>query len=189
MPPGPVRPAPKEADTAEASPLPVTYDAEQGRIYLLGEPAWFMSPEFYLDLQNQLEAMSGKAAKGILYRVSFSAGQRTGKRLSGPLKDGDDLVERLQQVSDFFSLTGHGRYTFEVKDAASAETGWVMAESFVAKLHAPGRESVCHVYAGFIAGWLTVLFDRPVECVEVECRSKGDPQCVFRTKAARATPI
>ncbi len=181
-------PLPVVSDEA-SSPLPLRYDAARGEITLLGEPAWFMSPEFYLDLQNQLEVLSGRAARGILYRVSFSAGVRTAKRLAGPLEPEDDLGERLQQVADFTAMTGYGKYAFRASDPTNAETEWTVADSPIARLHAKGREPVCHLYEGFLAGWLTVLFERPVECVEVECRGKGDARCLFRTRPARAAPI
>jgi len=180
---------PAGTSPGDSTPLPITYDPETGRIFLLGEPAWFLSPEFYLDLQLQLETLSGKAARGILYRVSFSAGSRTAKRLAGPLTPRDDVHERMQQISDYSFFTGYGRYAYKATNPANAETEWTIAESLIASLHPPARDSVCHMYAGFLAGWLTVLFDRPVECVEIECHAKGDSRCLFRTRPTRVAPV
>ncbi len=182
-------PAATEPDPAGSDPIPLTRDPAKGRLYLLDQPVWLMSPEFYLDLQTQLEGLAGKAAKGILYRSSFAAGVRTAKRMAGPMAEADDLRERLQQVADYSALTGFGSYEITSADGATAETSWVKADSLVAQIHPRSPEAVCHMYSGFLAGWLTVLFDRPVECVEVECRAKGDARCLFRTKPARAAPI
>ncbi len=173
----------------ESTPLPVRYVPAKGAILLLGEPAWFVTPDFYLDLQNQLEVVSGRAARGILYRAAFSGGFRMAKRLAKPLAEAEDPEDRLRQIEEFLATAGYGRYTYRATDAANAETEWILPDSTLARMHARSREPVCHLYEGFLAGWLTVLFDRPVECVEVECRAKGDDRCLFRTKPAPAAPI
>jgi predicted hydrocarbon binding protein len=171
---------------------PLTLDPGSGRIRLYGIPGLFTFPEFLLDLQTHLERTSGKAAKGLLYRVSFLAGRRTASMLGGPVGSADDagaLDSRLARFVDFVLLTGYGNLAFSVANAATAETEWTIQDSVIAELHSPSKESVCHIYAGFLAGALAGTFGRPVECIEGSCRAKGDEACVFRTRSAAIDPV
>src|SRR3989304_1395813 len=62
--------APEETPVRESdvSAFPVTFDRREGRILFSGVPVWFMTAQYYVDMQVQLESVIGKASKGILYR-------------------------------------------------------------------------------------------------------------------------
>lgn len=188
-------PAPRSVNPSailEAGESPVTFDRASGRILLFGMPALFTFPEFYLDLQGQLEETTGRAAKGILYRVSYLAGQRAAGILGGPLEESDGpagLEARLPKVVDFVLLTGFGNIVASIEDASEAATTWTLPDSFIAQLRPPNGAVVCHVYAGFLAGILSGTLGRPIACTEVACCAKGDEACVFRTEATRFAPV
>jgi predicted hydrocarbon binding protein len=170
----------------------VTFDRASGRIRLYGMPGLFTFPEFLLDLHTQLEKVSGRAAKGLLYRVSYLAGRRTAAALGGPVGSSADagaIDARLARFVDFVLLTGYGNFSFSIADVANAETEWTILDSVIAELRPQSKESVCHVYAGFLAGALAGTFGRPVECIEGSCRAKGDEACVFRTRSAATDPV
>ena len=171
---------------------PVTLDPASGRIRLYGMAGVFAFPEFLLDLQVQLEKVSGKAAKGLLYRVAYLSGRRAAGILGGaigPIEDSAALESRLLRFVDFVLLTGYGNLTFSVLEAGKAETEWSIQDSVIADIHAPSKESVCHIYAGFLAGTMAGTLSRPVECIENSCRARGDEACVFRTRGTTMDPV
>lgn len=181
---------PSEGAGAEA--LQPTVDSETGRYHLLGLPVWFMSPQYYADLQKQLEDLSGRASKGILYRSAFRSGQRTAEVLGDrePTNPGTEArLTRLLRLPDFAFAAGHGRSELKVEDLDRGETTWILRDSLIAELHGPSKEAACHFYSGFLAGFMSQVLGRPVETEEVECRARGDSRCAFRTRSARSLAV
>lgn len=170
---------------SEVDPFPVTFDKQAGRIFFAGVPVWFMSPRYYVDLEVQLEAVMGKASKGILYRVAELGGSHIVRLSVGDL-DADDMtrVSALLRIAELFPLLGHGKVTLVVEDLGSLETTWTLPHSQIAELRRPTPHVVCHLYAGVIAGFVSTVFGRPVRSDEVRCRAKGDEACVITTRAA-----
>jgi predicted hydrocarbon binding protein len=169
--------------------MPLAFDFARSEILLMGTPVCLISREFFVDLQAQLEAVLGKAARGALYRAAFSAGSRAGSAVGGVLPPGGDVDGTLRQLAQFLAIAGYGSAEVRSLDWGRRETEWVMHGSFLAAMHSPSRESVCHLVAGFLAGTLSTLTGEPLEAVEAECVAKGDARCVFRTRRAAASPI
>lgn len=180
-------PPPDETDDAKAEYFPMSFDATKGRILFQRIPAWLMSPRYYVALQKQLEAVMGKAAKGILYRAAEESGAWFAKLVGGDLAaDADDMarVGVLLRIAEMMPIMGHGRATLVVEDLGSLRTTWTLPFSLIAELRKPAAEPVCHFYAGAAAGVVQQIFGRPVSCEEVACVAKGDPACLIRTAAA-----
>lgn len=175
-----------------AAPPPLAVDPATGHMTLWGMPAWIMSPQYHAEMQAELETLSGKAAKGMLYRVAFRSGRRAAaglQRISSPGDSAADAAAGLQGLVDLALAAGHGFSEIPVGDVAKRDIMWIMPWSLLATLHAPSKESVCHYYEGFLAGFVTELLGSPVEARETECRAKGDARLVFRTKPIAAPPV
>ncbi len=45
--------------------------------------------------------------------------------------------------------------------------------------HELTAEPVCHIFAGFVRGYLSRLLDRPVTCLEYRCLARAEERCGF----------
>jgi len=180
------------AATPGPQPPPLVMDPATGHMTLWGVPVWIIPPQYHAEMQAELEALSGKAAKGMLYRVAFRSGRRAVGALGLACDAGTPEAERSARLRRFEEITlaaGHGISTVTVDDLARRELTMTMKHSLLATMHPPSKEPVCHYYEGFLAGFVTAVLGMPVEGVETECRAKGDAQCSFRTRAVAHTPV
>lgn len=167
-------------------------DPATGHMTLWGVPVWIMPPQYHAEMQAELESLSGKAAKGMLYRVAFRSGRRAvdALGLAAPAGASDsERIARVQRLPEITRASGHGNSEVAVLSLARREVTMSMEHSLLASLHAASREPVCHYYEGFLAGFVSAILGAPVEAVETACRSKGDARCLFRTRAASASPV
>jgi len=175
-----------DGEKVSSDSFPITFDTEKGRIFMQGLPVWFMSPQYYADMQVQLETLMGKASRGILYRAAEHAGVRIATLLGpgiGPETDDMARVSLLLRVAEVMPSAGHGRMTFVVGDLKDADITWTLPYSYIAELSEKTSHPVCHFYAGYIGGIASVVFGRNVVCEEVECRVMSAKACVFKTRA------
>ena len=175
-----------------ASPTPLVVDTGTGHMTLWGVPVWIIPPQYHAEMQAELEALSGKAGQGMLYRVAFRSGRRAVEALGLAPPAGASDAERTARLRRFEEITlaaGHGISTVTVGDLARRDVTMTMRYSLLASLHPPSREPVCHYYEGFLAGFVTAVLGAPVEGVETECHAKGDTRCLFRTKPVAASPV
>ena len=182
----------RPASESRIQPPPLVVDPATGHMTLWGVPVWVVPPQYHAEMQAELESLSGKAAKGMLYRVAFRSGRRAVESLGlscPPETPEDERVARLRRLEEITRAAGHGTSEVTVGDLAKRDITLTMNHSLLATLHAPSRETVCHYYEGFLAGYVSALFGTPVEALETECRAKGDTRCVFRTRPAAAAPV
>ena len=177
---------------AHPSPPPIVLDPVTGHMTLWGVRVWIMPPEYHAGMQAELEPLSGKAAKGMLYRVAFRSGRSAAEALGlthSNRTTEPEVRERLRRIEQITFTTGHGASAVSIGDFADRDVTLTMADSALARLHPPSKEPVCHYYEGFFAGFVSGILGTPVEAVETECRAKGDARCTFRTHAAAAAPV
>ncbi len=182
----------KPAFPRTARDASLAVDPTTGHMSLWGVPVWIMPPQYHAEMQAELEALSGKAAKGMLYRVAFRSGRRAVESLGLDALEGSApsaKVASLRQLEEITLAAGHGFSSVAVGDLGKREVTLTMHHSLLATMHSPSREPVCHYYEGFFAGYVTAVLGAPVEALETECRAKGDAECVFRTKPAAASPV
>ncbi len=185
-------PKDSNAETPSPEPPPLVVDPATGHMTLWGVPVWIIPPQYHAEMQAELECLSGKAAKGMLYRVAFRSGRRAVEALGLAPPAGAPEAERaarLKRIEEVTAAAGHGLSSLALGDLGKREVTLTMKHSLLATMHPPSKEPVCHYYEGFLAGFVSAVLRAPVEAVETECRAKGDAQCVFRTKAAPASPV
>lgn len=183
---------PETARRPFASPPPLEVDPVTGHMTLWDVPVWLLSPQYYAEMQVELETLSGKASKGVLYRVAFRSGRRAVEALglACPAETPDaECAARLRRLEDIALAAGHGFSEISTGDLAKREVTWIIEHSLLATLHARSAEPVCHYYEGFLAGFVTTVLGAPVEGREMECRAKGDAHCVFHTKTTGTAPF
>ena len=154
----------------------------QGERYILARAATFS-----VQLQKILEKEYGaSAAEKIAYSLGRAAGAQDAeffmKKLglspghealsAGPLHFAQigwafvDILEESdpRQDEEYFLLYDHP-YSFE-------------ADSYINENLVASRP-ICHMNAGYSAGWCEVAFGIDLVAREISCRAKGDPRCRF----------
>lgn len=185
-------PQEKPSPKSSAALPPLVVDPATGHMTLWGIPVWIVPPEYHAEMQAELEALSGRAAKGMLYRVAFRSGRRAVEMLGLACDADTPEAERVARLRRFEGITlgaGHGISTLSVVDLSRREVTMTLGHSLLATMHAPSKEPVCHYYEGFLAGFVTTVLGSPVEGVETECRAKGDPVCEFHTRPIASPPV
>lgn len=142
--------------------------------------------ELVMGLHAGLEEETGSAAGVVLYSCGRWWGRQFIKRHGTEIRqfygmDVGDLPLHFQQqvLRRVWALYGWG--VLEL-DFSLRERGFLEATvdnaMYAEVVGALGRTSD-HLIAGVLASIVTDLAGRELECVEIACKSKGDPRCCF----------
>ena len=160
----------------------------QGRIEISGVRYLLMRTDsLAIELQQELRKTFGEAgARQIRYKLARACGMRdarlfherlgvtdpTMKLALGPVHfahvgwaNVDIFPESAPQPNEDYFLVYDHPYSFE---AASYLENEIRSE-----------QPVCHMNAGYSAGWCEVSFGVELKAEEIRCRAKGDDQCIF----------
>jgi len=83
-------------------------------------------------MQAELEALSGKAAKGVLYRVAFRSGCRAAeglRQLAAKTNPAAGPAAIIPRLADLAQAAGHGFSEVTIVDLAERDITWVMPAS------------------------------------------------------------
>lgn len=158
--------------TPSESPLPLRYDARQGRLSLGEQP--------YLLIRPQTLAPLLLSDDPVVLRL-LDAGGREGGRLAAESTLGRGLRgrEALETLLEMGGAIGWGRM---------ALLEWSEQVIRVEVRHSPFAEAarsaqkpVCHLLRGVLAGMIAAIAGRPAECRETACEAGGDAACRFET--------
>ncbi|MDI6691620.1 MAG: hypothetical protein QME50_07160 [Candidatus Bathyarchaeota archaeon] len=121
---------------------------------------------------------SGLAA--VLYSASKEVGEHVATRLKEMFGiEGKDMVQALAQVVQAF---GWGATEVRRIDFKRLSATMMVMDCFEAAAWRKKPYAVCHWTRGYLAGYMSTVFGKPVEAVEVKCMAKGDEHCEFRVK-------
>jgi son of sevenless-like protein len=163
-------------------------DPERGDIQISGVRYLLMRTEsLAIELQEELRKTFGDAgARQIRYKLARALGMRDARMFHERLKveqaemklalgpvhfahvgwaSVDIFPESAPQPNEDYFLVYDHPYSFE---AAS------YLENDIASDH-----PVCHMNAGYSAGWCEVSFGVELKAEEITCRAKGDDKCIF----------
>jgi len=133
----------------------------------------FMKGSTKKDLKELIEhakvynGLKNQAVKNI---VSLSS--KIGKTEEG-------MIKTLQ---DLFELYGLGKITITNLDNKSKKASIEIKDSTIAQEHLKKKKAsrpVCTITAGILAGIVSYVFDKDVDCIEKKCLAKGDSSCIF----------
>lgn len=140
------------------------------------DKAFIMRDISFADFKRVMEERFGSGALVIFYEVGKGCGERSAKRLiqKYPRKD------RL-----FKAFTKYKRSEkwgdIEVELDLGKGTGTIIVHNcFEAREYGLTRQPACHFIKGYLEGFLTQTYNKPLKVVEVRCRAKGDPYCQFQ---------
>ncbi len=161
-------------------PLPTAYPAALAALEadasLRGDPRLLDDPRFLGAVRVQLEARLGpEEAAAALLQIGFLHGIRDAAAVvrSGPVEPA---------LAPITPTAFSPRVPFRLSPSAAGEPGaagrFDLEGSWI-----DGLEG-CHASAGYVAGWLTALFDTEMLVIEARCVASGGPGCDFRARPA-----
>lgn len=119
---------------------------------------------------------SGLAA--VLYNAGKEVGDRAAKRLSEMFNiEGKELVQAFAQA---VKATGWGVTEVSGIDMKKHSATIIVKDCFEAAAWRKKPYVVCHWTRGYLAGYMSTVFGKPVEAVETKCMAKGDEHCQFK---------
>ncbi len=161
---------------------------EKGRIEVGGERyMWVKATSLAISFRNTLEEVYGeKGTDQIIYKFGKAVGIQEAKEFHKKFGLKDPL-ERLAAGPVYFSYSGWAFVDILPASTPSPDENCVVVyhhpESFEAEPYVKKGEkanrNICHINAGYSAGWVEESFGLPLEAREITCKAKGDDKCTF----------
>ena len=161
---------------------------EQGDIQISGVRYLLMRTDsIAIELHEELRKTFGEAgARQIRYKIARACGIRDAKMFHERLGV-DDPAMKLALGPVHFAHVGWANVEIFPESAPQPNEDYFLAYdhpySFEAASYvANGIKSdfsVCHMNAGYSAGWCEISFGVELKAEELTCRAKGDDKCIF----------
>ena len=142
--------------------------------------------DFIVGLQEGLEAEVGEASAVIMYQCGLEWGKLDMRRFEERVER--EYGRKMRQMHVQFvletwwwPLTAAGWGSWRV-DLSRIKQGYIMVDlynSAVAQSLERVGKPVCHLYAGMLAGSMSVLVQNPLSSIEIQCYAMGEEQCRF----------
>jgi uncharacterized protein len=163
------------------------FDMEQGRIQdynrqrniLVGE-------DFIVSLLKGLEHEVGEAAGYLMYQIGFNWGQQDAElfqswflELYGLTLETSNLAFAMETWWWPYTAQGWGTWS---PNMSMLESGFIYVDLFdsaVAKTLGYMGKPVCHLYAGLLAGFYSIVFSKELSSTEIQCYAMGNDFCRF----------
>ena len=166
----------------------VVYQPEKGRIDIDGDRyMWVRATSLAVSFRNTLEEVYGdKGTDQIMYKFGKAVGIQEAKEFHKKFGITDPL-EKLSAGPVYFSYSGWAFVDILPASAPSPDENYLLvyhhpgsfeAEPFLKKGEKSNR-NICHINAGYSAGWCGESFGIPLEAREITCKAKGDDKCTF----------
>lgn len=166
------------------------WDYHQQRNILAGE-------EFIVSLLKGLDHEVGDSAGWLLYTIGLNWGKKDAIAFEEWLEGYYNLTLQTANLAFametwWWPLTAQGWGTWKL-DLQSLKDGFIFVDLFdsaVAKTLGNVGKPVCHLYAGMLAGFFSVVFNKNLSSTEVQCYAMGNDFCRFligSEKRIRAT--
>lgn len=177
-------------------------DIERGRIAIGGVEEIMFGSKVVEQLHAVLESRFGARAKNeALYELGLnlcrwevSTALASGRWAPGalvPLIANSAIVDEVR--ADPLTARFFGEVMGMVSRLITDEGGWghlefevlprpmrvLLYDSQEAAWLGPSEEPVCHLYAGIVAGYASVITGEELHAKEVECRAMGAARCAF----------
>jgi len=133
-----------------------------------------LSFETISDIESALkEIFSPSAASTILCTIAKKSGANTCKKIMKKTKE-----KTLNYLSKLKNHENWGRLSFQNVDFTNGSGKAVIIDSFESII-CKTTQPCCHLFRGFLEGFLSELFGKTIEITEEKCAGKGDQHCEF----------
>lgn len=137
--------------------------------------AFIMRLVTFTDFKKVLEDRFGQGANAIFYEVGRGCGQRSCSRLMQRFRSREELLNALKAYKQDEKW---GVIDFDL-DLESGVGTVTVYQSFEAKQYGHSLTPVCYFLRGYLAGFLSQTFGKPLRVVERSCIAQGRDRCVF----------
>ncbi|TVR02582.1 MAG: 4-vinyl reductase [Deltaproteobacteria bacterium] len=142
--------------------------------------------DFIVGLQEGLENEVGEASAVIMYQCGLEWGridmQRFQKRVSEEFgRSAREMNVQFVLETWWWPLTAAGWGGWNV-DLGRVRQGFIVVDLFnsaVAQSLELVGKPVCHLYAGMLAGSMSVFIGKDLSCIEIQCYAMGEDHCRF----------
>ena len=135
-----------------------------------------LSFETISEIESALEEIfSPSAASVILCTAAKKSGANLCKKI---MKKAGTKEKALHYFSKLKNNENWGKLSFQNIDFTKASGTIIITDSF----ESIARKTIqpcCHIFRGFLEGFLSQLFGKTIEVTEEKCAGKGDPHCEF----------
>ena len=161
------------------------YFDDEGEWRIAGSDWLLMSGSTLRSWAKVTEQILGSSSKAVMYAAGTNAGEQFAKTLR---RDGLNDEELKYALEVFMTNGGWGKVRAELN--FQDQIAVIRIHNSVTTRGTKAEEPVCHYISGYIAGALSVIFGKKIDCVETSCKAKGDAFCEFRAVnlAAVETP-
>ena len=161
---------------------------EQGDIQISGVRYLLMRTDsIAIELHEELRKTFGEAgARQIRYKIARACGMRDAKMFHERLKI-EDPTMKLALGPVHFAHVGWASVDIFPESAPQPNEDYFLVYDHPYSFEAAAYEAngiksdhpVCHMNAGYSAGWCEVSFGIDLKAEELTCRAKGDDKCIF----------
>jgi predicted hydrocarbon binding protein len=138
--------------------------------------SFLMQFETFGQIENALELIfSPSAASVILHTAAMKCGVYSYKKISKRAKTKQNILIDLSKLK---SKEKWGKISFTGVDFKRGN-GKIKIEDSFETVARKGNNLGCYFFRGFLAGFLSELFEKSILVVEEKCLSKGDSYCEF----------
>jgi len=165
-------------DVIFKDPKPAPFESIHFPIFHGNTRAMIMPRGMFWALWSAFEKIF--AHSGLIV-VLYEAGKRVGEHVARRLSEmfglkGKELLEALAQAGQ---ATGWGITEIKEINFKRSTATIIVKDCFEAVAWGKKPYTVCHWTRGYSAGFLSVVFNKPVEATETKCLAKGDEYCEF----------
>ncbi len=163
------------------------FDTEQGTISDWNSQQNLLTTEdFIVGLQKGLEHEVGEASGWLMYLIGKEWGTQDAKAFDQWFEKDYNLTLKKSNLrfaleTWWWPLTAQGWGKWNV-DLSSIKEGFLfidLYDSAVAKTLGNVGKPVCFLYAGLLAGFFSVAFEKTLSSTEIQCYSMGNTFCRF----------
>jgi len=151
------------------------YFDDEGEWRIAGSDWVLMSGANLRSWAKVTEQILGSDSKAIMYTIGMKSGEQFAKTL---VQEGLHDEELKYALEVFLTNGGWGRVQARV--SSQEQKAIIRIHNSIMTRGTKAKEPVCHFISGYIAGALSVIFGKKTECLETECKAKGDAFCEFR---------
>jgi len=163
------------------------FDINQGTVFdWNSQQNLLTSEDFIVGLQKGLEHEVGEASGWLMYLIGQEWGTQDAEAFKSWFEKDYNLTLKKSNLrfaleTWWWPLTAQGWGKWAI-DLDSIKEGFIfidLYDSAVAKTLGNVGKPVCFLYAGLLAGFFSVAFERGLSSTEIQCYSMGNTFCRF----------
>jgi len=135
---------------------------------------FLFSFETFSEIESALEEIFSPSASSVILRTAaIKSGANSCKKI---MKNAGTKEKALNHLSELKGKENWGKLSFENVDITNGSGKVIIIDSFETVARKT-TQPCCHLFRGFLEGFLSELFGKKIEITEEKCAGKGDRHC------------